>query len=183
MSVTKRVVQVSGVAAAAIGTVAASAPDSKTGRALRRGTNRLARDIRYAASAAPGLVYKLRGRHPDPDVSDDVLTDRVRSSIGPLERRLDIPHVHVMVEDHVALLHGDVPDHHAAAALQRAVHNVSGVRGVESHLHIGLIAGDTRPSDPGRRAAPQPAANGAGAPVAGPGDVLSNEAGALQLTQ
>ena len=27
--------------------------------------------------------------------------------VGPLERRLDLPHVHVMAEDHVVLLHGE----------------------------------------------------------------------------
>ncbi len=147
MSLTRKLLQGAGVAAGAIGAVAAAAPDSAAGRTIRRGVDRLARDVRYAASSAPGVLYRLAGRHPDPDVSDDVLADRIRSSIGPLERRLDLPHVHVMVEDHVALLHGDVPHHDAAVTVQRAVSRVSGVQGVESHLHIGLIPGDTRPSE------------------------------------
>ena len=101
----------------------------------------------YAVASAPGILYRLAGRKPDPDVADDVLADRIRSSLGPLEKRLDVPRVHVMVEDHVALLHGDVPDVCDAAAIEHAVMRVSGVDGVESHLHAGLLVGDTRPSE------------------------------------
>ena len=95
----------------------------------------------------PGLVYRLAGRHPNPDVSDDILADRVRSSIGGLEKRLDVPHIHVMVEDHVAILHGEVTEDSDVRALEHAIVRVSGVRGVESHLHVGLAPGDTRPSE------------------------------------
>ena len=97
-------------------------------------------------SSAPGILYRLAGRHPDPNVSDDVLADRIRSSIGPLEKRLDVPHVHVTVEDKVVILHGDVPATADARSIEHAIMGVSGVRGIESHLHAGLIAGDTRPS-------------------------------------
>src|SRR5581483_3234577 len=97
-----------------------------------------------------------RGEHPDPDVIDTVLADRIRSSIGPLEKRLDIPHVHVMVEDHVALLHGEVGDAVDAEEIERAVAAVSGVRSVESYLHVGLGRGNTRPSE--GHAAEQPSA-------------------------
>ena len=55
------------------------------------------------------IRYRLQQRHPDPNVDAVTLADRIRSTIGPLERVLDLPHVHVMVEGHVALLHGDVP--------------------------------------------------------------------------
>ena len=79
-------------------------------------------------------------------VPDDVLADRVRSGLGGLERRLDVPHVHVMVERHVAILHGDVPSKETARAIEAATAATPGVRGVESHLHVGLLAGDTRPS-------------------------------------
>ena len=147
MTLTKRLTQVAGLAAGMIGMVGAMAPETGVGRLTRGLARRLSRDVRYAASAAPGIAYRLSGRRPDPDVSDDVLADRVRSAIGPVEKRLDLPRVHVMVEDHVAILHGDVPDDDDAGELQRAVMHVSGIDGVVSHLHLGLIAGDTRPSE------------------------------------
>jgi hypothetical protein len=93
-----------------------------------------------------GLVYRLFGRHPDPDVDDHTLADRVRSVLGPIEKRLDLPHVHVMVENHIVLLHGDVGWEHEAATITQAVREISGVRDVESHLHVGLLPSDTRPS-------------------------------------
>jgi uncharacterized protein (DUF2267 family) len=146
MRTTKRLVQAAGVAAGAVGAVAIAAPDTPLGQAARRLGRRLARDLTYAAASAPGIAYRLAGRHPDPDVADDVLADRIRSSIGPLEKRLDVPRVHVMVDDHVVILHGDVPDDDVAAVIEHAVLRVSGVYGVESHLHVGLTRGDTRPS-------------------------------------
>lgn len=168
---TKRLVQMAGLAAGVIGVVAATAPGSPVARTARRLANRLARDVRHAVTSAPGLVYRIKGRRPDPSVSGDVLADRIRSSLGPLEKRLDVPHVHVMVEDHVAIIHGDVSDEVDAAAIEHAVTNVSGVAGVESHLHAGLAPGDTRPSQ--GATAPRPpsealralldAASGAGA--------------------
>jgi uncharacterized protein (DUF2267 family) len=102
--------------------------------------------VKYAVGSAPGILYRLAGRRPDPDVSDDILADRIRSEIGRLEKRLDVPRVHIMVEDHVAIAHGDVPNEWAARAIEHAILAVSGVRGVESHLHPGLLAGETRPS-------------------------------------
>jgi uncharacterized protein (DUF2267 family) len=92
------------------------------------------------------VCYRLGGGHPDPDVSDLVLADRIRSVLGPLEKRLDVPHVHVMVEDHVVLLHGVVPTEACAEEIEEAVGAMGGVRGVESYLHLGLGANDTRPS-------------------------------------
>ena len=75
-----------------------------------------------------------------------VLADRIRSTLGPLEKRLDLPHIHVMVHDHIALLHGDVGSYREVDEIDTAVAAVSGVAGVDSWLHVGLIAGDTRPS-------------------------------------
>jgi len=147
MSVTKRLVQAAGLTAGAVGIVAATAPETGIGLAARDLARRIARDVRYVASSMPGIVYRLSGGRPDPDVSDDILADRIRSTIGPLEKSLDVPHMHVMVEDHVAILHGEIPDTDDAHAITHAVMAVSGVRGVESHLHVGLIAGDTRPSN------------------------------------
>jgi uncharacterized protein (DUF2267 family) len=154
MAITKKLVKTAGVAAGVIGMVAASTPDNAVGRAARQLAGRLGRDIRYAAASAPGLLYRLAGRAPDPNVPDDVLADRIRSSLGPLEHRLDVPRVHVMVEDHRAIVHGDVPDEATARAIEHAIMRISGVKGVESHLHPGLVGGDTRPSEGG--AVPQP---------------------------
>ena len=147
MRTTKVLVRVGAFTATAIGTVAVVAPDSEAGRAARRLGQRLSRDVRYAVGSAPGILYRLAGRHPDPNVSDDILADRIRSSLGPLERRLDVPHVHVMVDDHVAILHGEVETDSDAARLELAVMQLIGVEGVESHLHLGLTRGDTRPSE------------------------------------
>jgi len=110
----------------------------------------LRRRARRARSQLHGAIAKLRYRrtygHPDLDVIPEVLADRIRSSLGPLELRLDIPHVHVMVEGKTALLHGDVATPADAAAIETAVARVAGVQAVESHLHIGLLPSDSRPS-------------------------------------
>jgi hypothetical protein len=92
------------------------------------------------------IRYRVLRRQPDPNIDPLSLADRVRSTIGPLERALDLPHVHVLVEGHIALLHGDVACAGEAAALERAVRRVAGIHGVESHLHVGLLRSDTRPS-------------------------------------
>jgi uncharacterized protein (DUF2267 family) len=146
MALTKRLVETAGLAAGVIGVVAATTPDSGVGRIARRLAERFGRDVRDAASSAPGILYRLAGRRPDPNVSDDVLADRIRSRLGPLEERLNVPRVHVMVEDHVAIIHGEVPDKRDAHAMEHAIMRISGVTGVESHLHAGLASGDTRPS-------------------------------------
>ena len=142
MGLTRRLAEATGLAAGALGVVATAAPDTGVGRLARR----IARDVRSSGSSLPGMVYRITGRRPDPAVSDDVLADRIRSSLGPLEKDLDVPRVHVMVEDHVAIVHGDVGDKGDAAAIEGAIMRISGVTGVESHLHAGLIGGDTRPS-------------------------------------
>jgi uncharacterized protein (DUF2267 family) len=77
--------------------------------------------------------------------------------LGPLEHRLDIPHVHVLVEGHEVLLHGDVTSDAQAEAIINAARNVSGVQGVKSHLHVGLFPGDTRPSQGSEHPAPSAA--------------------------
>lgn len=51
-----------------------------------------------------------------------------------------------MVDDHVVMLHGDTANDQEAAGICQAVLDVAGVRGVRSHLHVGLLASDTRPS-------------------------------------
>jgi len=93
-----------------------------------------------------GAMYRLLGRHPDPDVDDATLADRVRSQLGPVEKRLDLPRVHVMVDGHVVHLHGDVEWPHEEATLVEAARQVAGVEAVRSHLHRGMLRSDTRPS-------------------------------------
>ena len=113
----------------------------------RMGVAWTTRRLRYLSGWARGERYHLTGHHPDPAVSDDILADRVRTQLGPVTKRLDIPHVHVMVADHVVTLHGDVASADDAYALEEAVTATSGVQGVVSLLHEGLLRSDSRPSE------------------------------------
>jgi len=119
----------------------------RTAKTLRDTARRLGHRARYAQGRISGVRYRVTGRTPDPAVPDDVLADRIRSSLGPLEKRIDTPRVHVLVEDHVAQLHGEVPSKADAVAIEHAVSTISGVQGVESYLHFGLEGGSTRPSE------------------------------------
>lgn len=83
---------------------------------------------------------------------DATVADRVRSGLGPVLKALDNPHVHVAVADGIVSLHGDVADRATQAAVEASVQSTAGVRGIDSHLHLGLLPSDTRPSR-GRRAA------------------------------
>jgi len=147
--------------ASAVGVVWAATSHTGAGERARRacsGAFRALRDrTRYLRHASPGIRYRLAGRHPDREVSDDVLADRVRSALGRVERRLDVPHVRVHVHDGVVVLHGPVPTHVDAHEIEFAVHRVAGVRGVESYLHVGLGSGDTRPSEGRSHPAPSKA--------------------------
>jgi uncharacterized protein (DUF2267 family) len=116
-------------------------------RVWRHGLELASRRLRYLAGRLEGARYRLGGRRPDPKVDDHVLADRIRSELGGLEHRLDLPRVHVMVDGHVAKLHGEVARAEDAEAIVEAVAGVSGVAGVESFLHVGLIPGDARPSE------------------------------------
>jgi uncharacterized protein (DUF2267 family) len=127
--------------------VAVLGRDTRPGKALRRSVAIAERKTRYAFGRLDGLRYRWSGGMPDPTVPDDVLADRIRSNLGGLEKRLDTPRIHVMVEDHVALLHGDVPDVPARLSIERAVLDTPGVWGLESFLHEGLLPGSTRPSE------------------------------------
>lgn len=75
------------------------------------------------------------------------LADRVRTELGPLVKGLDLPRMHVMAEGAVVLLHGDVASVEQAEQIEDVVGRIAGVDIVESHLHVGLIAGDSRPSE------------------------------------
>lgn len=145
------------VSVAAVGAVVALRPGTRGNKLMRRGLSRAGRRAHYAGGRLQGARYRLSGRHPDPTVEDNVLADRIRSQLGGLEHRLDLPHVHVMVERHVALLHGEVSSEADAEEIEHAVAAVEGVAGVESYVHVGLIRGDTRPSQ-GRAVHPPSAA-------------------------
>jgi uncharacterized protein (DUF2267 family) len=114
---------------------------------------RLRGTVRHEAGRWPGVVYRWAGRHPSDDIDDLTLADRVRSTIGPLEKSLDLPHVHVMVEKGVVLLHGEVATEDERQAIEYEVSGIAGVQAVESYLHLGLLPGDTRPSA-GRQSSP-----------------------------
>jgi len=104
------------------------------------------RMVRRNSGVLHGLAYRLLRRHPDAAVDDKTLADRIRSTLGPLEKRLDIPRVHVMAAEHVVTLHGDVASQNDAQQIEQAVARVPGVRRVDSKLHVGLLKSDTRPS-------------------------------------
>ncbi len=111
-----------------------------------RGVEQASRWLQFTQGHLQGLDYELRGRGPAPDAADDVLEARVRTRLGPLLHRLDLPRLHVMVTDGVAVLHGDVVTGEHADEIVAAVRQVVGIRDVDAHLHIGLTPGDTRPS-------------------------------------
>jgi uncharacterized protein (DUF2267 family) len=153
----KIVARVGGAALAVAGLRALVGPGTHGRALLRRSGARLARKARYLAGRWRGVRYRARGGRPDPTVTGAVLADRIRSTLGSLEARLDLPHVHVMAEDHIVLLHGDVATAEQADQIEAAVAAVSGVAGVESYLHVGLLASDTRPSDGARHQPPSAA--------------------------
>ena len=169
----KHVMRTLAVAVAALGAVVLVGRDTSVRHALRRARDKAGRRARYLCGAAQGARYRIAGRRPDPNVSDDVLTQRVRSALGPLEKQRDLPRVHIMIEDGLVLLHGEVPSEDDAYEIERHVLEVSGVRSIESFLHTGLTSGTTRPSAGRAAQATQPsdalrallqAARDAGAP-------------------
>ena len=153
----RKLVVRTGTVAAAVGVVAVASGTTPTARAARQAGAALGRRARDVQRRRADARDRLAAGPPDPDVSDDVLADRVRSALGPLEKELDVPRVHVMVEDHVVVLHGDVPTLADADRIAHAALDVSGVVGTESYLHVGLLASDTRPSTGRFRAGPSAA--------------------------
>jgi len=146
--------RVLGVLAAGALAVGVTASKTVAGRRFsRKLAHAVIRTARYQSGRLEGFRYRLAGRHPDPTVEDRVLADRVRSVLGPLEHRLDIPRVHVMAEGHDVLLHGDVASDDQVETLVEAIRRTPGVKRVESHLHVGLFPGDTRPSEGGEHPA------------------------------
>jgi len=83
---------------------------------------------------AKGLAYRAMRRHPSTTVDDSVLADRIRSTIGPLEKQIHNSRINVTVENGIAILHGDVESREAATQIEEAVRDVAGVRDIRAHL-------------------------------------------------
>ena len=90
--------------------------------------------LQRAVNRAKGLAYRATRRHPSTQVDDSVLADRIRSTIGPLEKQLHNPRVNVTVENGIAILHGDIESSEAATQIEEAVRAVAGVHGIRTHL-------------------------------------------------
>lgn len=115
-------------------------------RQLRRAAHRAVGRARYLAGHVRGVRYRLVHGGPPENVSDAVLVQRIRSKLGPLEKRLDVPHLHVSSYDRNVSLHGVVATADDAQRLEDTVRAISGVRGCVSHVRVGLGPGDSRPS-------------------------------------
>lgn len=116
-------------ALAATGAAASVARDAHLRHLLRHGLRRAERELHHLEGALRGVRYHALGGEPDPMALDSVLADRVRSELGRLERRLDVPHVHVSVRRHAATLHGEVGGEADAAEIEKRVLQVSGIWG------------------------------------------------------
>lgn len=125
-------------------------------RRVRPAVRWAARRTQWLAGRLEGIAYQLEGRRPAPDVDDARLVQRVRSVLGPVEKQLDLPRVHVASADRVVVLHGVVDTDDQARRLVQAAERVAGVRAVRPRLHVGMGPGDTRPSE--GRALVQPSA-------------------------
>jgi osmotically-inducible protein OsmY len=90
--------------------------------------------LHRTAHQAKGLAYRVFRRHPSTTVDDSVLADRIRSTIGPLEKQLHISRINLTVESGVAILHGDIGSPDAVGQIEEAVRGVAGVRDIRSHL-------------------------------------------------
>jgi len=133
----------SGVGVAVIRRSAESTPP---GKALRRAAGGLETACPVRGGTELAGCVPVGRRMPDPDVADDIPADRIRSNLGPIEKVGSMsPHVHVMVEDHVALLHGDVPELDRCAEHRAGVMETIGVRGVDRTCTWGCS-----PAAPGR---------------------------------
>lgn len=93
--------------------------------------------LHRTVNQAKGLTYRAVRRHPSTPVDDSVLADRIRSTIGPLEKQLHNSRINVTVENGIAILHGDTESPDAAVQIEDAVRGVAGVHGVRSHLSHG----------------------------------------------
>jgi hypothetical protein len=90
--------------------------------------------LHRALDQGKGLAYRAMRRHPSTTVDDSILADRIRSTIGPLEKQLHNSRINVTVENGTAILHGDIESREAATRIEDAVRGIAGVRDIRSHL-------------------------------------------------
>jgi osmotically-inducible protein OsmY len=111
--------------------------------------------VHNAVNRAKGLTYRAMRRHPSTTVDDSVLADRIRSTIGPLEKQLGLSRINVMVEDGIAILHGDIDSDDAALQIEDSV--------VASLASAACVR--TCPTEADRGRAPDSASASMGGPV------------------
>jgi osmotically-inducible protein OsmY len=111
---------------------------------VRRVAKAASRWVQQAVNRPRGRVLRDQ-RNVEAD--DVVIADRVRSSIGSLLTELDTPRIHVMAEGSKVLLHGDIISQEARERVEEVVRRVPGVETIESFLRVGLLPGDSRPSN------------------------------------
>jgi len=122
-----------------------SNPDAR--HKVRDAGDRAQAGLRKTAGQVRGRGRAAQFGSSSEEVDEVTLADRVRSQLGPLERRLDVPRVLVTVEGTTVKLHGEVPSPEDARTLENAAREVRGVTALESHLAVGLSSGSTRPSE------------------------------------
>jgi BON domain len=81
------------------------------------------------------------------ELTNQDLADQVRSQLGQLIHALDLPRIHVMAEDQTILLHGEVGSESDRDRILNYVRFIPGVESIESHMSVGLLPSDTRPSE------------------------------------
>ena len=131
----------------------------------RRRRERLGRRAHSLRGQLRGATYHLLGGQTATDVSDDVLTSRVRSLVGRTTTALDRADVHCTVVNHVVVLHGRVEADDGAGRIEKTAGDVEGVEGVLSYLGSG--PGPAAPSPALRRL--HAAAESCGVPAADTG--------------
>lgn len=113
-------------------------------RRLTTSRHRTAVAMRRLAGGLQGAAYHLDGLRPDPDVDDELLARRVASTLGVVAHRLDLPRLHVTVQEAVVRLAG-AADPASLDEVLDVARGVSGVRSVVADDVVDLDEED-RPS-------------------------------------
>jgi len=127
--------------------LAGRALGERTTAPVARGRRHLARRMRHTAGRLEGLAYRIAGRHPDPDVDDRVLADRVASRLGSVTKHLDLPRVQVTAKDGVVHLAGRIDSLDAFHEIERTVRAIPGVKDIRTAHLRRMGPSDHRPSD------------------------------------
>lgn len=132
--------------------VVAVATRPRVRRVLRRSGQRLVRRMRYLRGRARGLLFRVLAAGLTPDVDDDVLEQRVRSTLGSLSRRYDLPPIEVTaVVDGKVVLAGHAPDLEQVREVETGICEIPGVDMVVSHIRV-----DDAVERPSQRREPAP---------------------------